>query len=77
MVAMTISHTLYNLIYLINFNYPDLNIQIGGKPTIRMSKNLKKIYVYTYIQDLNNQVSLYRIRRFLIKINCLSVTQNV
>ena len=25
--------------YLINFNYPDLNIQIGGKPTIRMSKN--------------------------------------
>ena len=25
---------------LINFNYPDLNIQIGGKPTIRMNKNI-------------------------------------
>ena len=36
--------------YLKWLNYPDLNIQIGGKPTIRMSKNTK-IYIYIYTRS--------------------------
>ena len=44
-----------NLIFfnLINFNYPDLNIQIGGKPTIIIRiyiyKKKKYIYIYTVV----------------------------
>ena len=56
----------YLFIYLLNFNYTDLNIQIVDKLTIKINKKKKKS------QDLNNWVSLYRIRVFFIKINFLN-----
>ena len=56
----------YLFTYLLNFNYIDLKIQIVDKLTIKINKKKKKS------QDLNNWVSLYRIRGFFIKINFLN-----
>ena len=54
-------------VYLLNFNYTDLNIQIVDKSTIKINKKEKM----KKSQDLNNQVTLYRLRGFVLKINCL------
>ena len=40
----------YLFIYLLNFNYTDLNIQIVNKLTFKMNEKLQKL------QDLNNEV---------------------
>ena len=54
-------------VYLLNLNYTDLNIQIVDKSTIKINKKEKM----KKSQDLNNQVTLYRLRGFVLKINCL------
>ena len=54
-------------VYLLNFNYTDLNIQIVDKSTIKINKKEKM----KKSQDLNNLVTLYRLRGFVLKINCL------
>ena len=54
-------------VYLLNFDYTDLNIQIVDKSTIKINKKEKM----KKSQDPNNQVTLYRLRGFVLKINCL------